>query len=116
MSSPLRIRRRACLLSARLVVLPTLLPLTSQSILCDRGDPPGRQLGIVVSEVVGVVLSVVPYVSMYVIHVFVFLYALYCIAPAWVFLLYLFISSSVVFIYLLYSLGDVFYFPALVIS
>ena len=39
-----------------------------------------------------------------------------CIAPAWVFLLYLFISSSVVFIYLLYSLDDVFYFPALVIS
>ena len=43
-------------------------------------------------------------------------YALYCIAPAWVFLLYLFISSSVVFIYLLYSPGDVLYFPALVIS
>ena len=45
-----------------------------------------------------------------------FFYALYCIAPAWVFPLYLFISSSVVFIYLLYSLGDVFYFPALVSS
>ena len=73
-------------LCASFVVLPTLLPLTSQSILCDRGDPPRRRRGIVVSEVVGVVLSVVLYVSMYVIHVFVFLYALYCIAPAWVFL------------------------------
>ena len=101
---------------ATLVVLRHILPLTSQSILCDRGDPPGRRRGIVVSEVLGVVLSVVSFKSMYVILVFVFLFVLYCIAPAWVFLLYLFISCSVVFIYLLYRLGDVFYFPALVIS
>ena len=67
------------------------------------------------SEVEDIVMSVVFYVSMYVIHVFVFMRCI-CIAPAWVFLLYLFISSSVVFIYLLYSLGDVSYFPALVIS
>ena len=101
---------------ASIVVLPTYLSLTSQSILCDRGDPLVRQLGRVVSEVLGVVLPVVSHVSMYGIHVLVFLLCILLYCPC--------VGLSVVFIYflqcciiyLLYSLGDVFYFPALIVS
>ena len=70
------------------------------------------------SEVSGVVLPVVSFISVYVILVFVFLLCIVFVLPlrGSFFALYLFISSSVVFIYLLYSIGDVFYFSALVIS